>query len=255
MLRVHGARMIARLALPAVVAAGLVTVAGMPARASYVTISVSRTTTLPGSTVRVSATTDLSTYSNSFVIFDAETGAFVASCSGPSPTTCSGDVTEYLPRSRTFRATVRNGSTILAQSSDVTVTWRIGTCGDVPQPVEICTTQGAEIERLSLYFGTVPPGGTSYRVAGYVDVYRKTVGATTVSIPCVVLVADTTDVDPCSLLGATFVSRTATLVDSVVGYGSPGAGVAYLSAAICDVTLTVLVGGIGVNSTPVVMLC
>ena len=96
----------------------------------------------------------------------------------------------------------------------------------------------------------------SHHVAGFVDAYLfQGPAGIQVTIPCIVLVADATTVNPCALAGGTFVSRTLTLVDQVADEQTVAGGPVVATVRVCQATLTATVLGFGVNSAPAFTLC
>ncbi|HEX7167934.1 MAG TPA: hypothetical protein VF230_13235 [Acidimicrobiales bacterium] len=120
----------------------------------------------------------------------------------------------------------------------------------VVEGVVACLSTGTEVTRLSIQ-NVVP--GSEYDVAAYVDLYRFTVAGNVVTLPCVRLVADGVDVNPCALLGGTYVSTSYALVqtfDDPIPADDPIATV-----GVCNAELTATVLGIGVTSAQAYTVC
>lgn len=109
--------------------------------------------------------------------------------------------------------------------------------------------------RVTVYTPGTDPG-PDHRVAGYVDLYRFVLpNGTTVSLPCVGLVADTVTVNPCVGRGE-YVQRLLTLVDEDVNQPDPDIeDQEVASVRICEAELVVTVNGIGIPSSPAYTLC
>jgi hypothetical protein len=97
--------------------------------------------------------------------------------------------------------------------------------------------------------------GAEHDVTGYLDSYRFTLpGGVIVTLPCVTLVADTTTGDACLLAGGTHVARSI-IVSTSPDEVEPVLTTTATPARICNATLTLTVGGFGVNSAPVLTTC
>jgi hypothetical protein len=129
-----------------------------------------------------------------------------------------------------------------------------GPCPPTAPGVVVCLTPGAEVLAVPVTVPGVVPGGSDH-VFGYVDTYRFVVGSVATTLPCVVVGVDSTTVNPCAAAGGTFVSRTATLVDTTVGIPGIGSGSPVVTVRVCQATLTAMVNGFGVESAPAYALC
>ncbi len=96
-------------------------------------------------------------------------------------------------------------------------------------------------------------GGAAHEIAGYVDQYRFVVAGVTVTLSCVQLVADGTDVNPCDAAGGTFVTRVTSLVQQPT---EPVVETERLvSVEVCRAELTFTAAGNGIDSAPAYALC
>ena len=111
------------------------------------------------------------------------------------------------------------------------------------------------IQRVHVYSYNVVPG-TEHTAAGYVDLYRFVLpGGTIVNLPCVVLLQDSSVVNPCDDAGGTFVSRTSTLLDESVFEPVVVQGPELASVGVCNGELMATVNDIGIASARAYTLC
>lgn len=118
------------------------------------------------------------------------------------------------------------------------------TCPPLQPGVVVCLQPGEFYTSLR-----VAGAGPGADVAGYVDLYRITVGDVVTTLPCVVLKSGSTAVDPCAAAGGVFVGRQSTLVEADLDATGPGV------VSVCKAELTATVMGIGVDSAPAYALC
>lgn len=117
-----------------------------------------------------------------------------------------------------------------------------------------CLTTGSEVTRVAVPSATIDQNGPRQHVAGYLDLYKFTIGGTSSTVACVGLLVDTVTVNPCALAGGTYVSRVTSLVDESADEPEGTFGT-LLSVAVCNATLRLTVAGVGVDSAAVYTLC
>ncbi|HEU0129964.1 MAG TPA: hypothetical protein VFQ85_03105 [Mycobacteriales bacterium] len=132
-----------------------------------------------------------------------------------------------------------------------------GTDCSTTSGVQTCVTKtvGPVQQKLTLYSPRVYTAAT-HHAAGYVDVYRFPVaGGATATLPCVVLVANSTTQNPCADNDGTFVTRLAVLVDNTVNQPGVAVDVPLASVSVCSARYTVTVDSIGVENVPAYSIC
>jgi hypothetical protein len=113
-------------------------------------------------------------------------------------------------------------------------------------------TPGAVVQELAVRDGSVP----FQHASGRIDIYSFPLpSGGTATLPCVVLGANATAVNPCAQAMGTYVSTIATLVDSDVDEPSPSTGNVVVSVRVCHALLTATVAGIGVENVPGYTVC
>ena len=116
--------------------------------------------------------------------------------------------------------------------------------------VVACVSQGALVTRLGVPSVT---DGVQHDVYAFLDLYRYLVGDVSVTIPCVTLAADASEVNPCEALGGARQSRTPL---QHIDVDEPSAGPTPLvSVGVCEAELTATVLSVGVNSAPALIAC
>jgi hypothetical protein len=114
---------------------------------------------------------------------------------------------------------------------------------------------GATQQTVNLYSARTYTAAT-HHVAGYVDVYRFPVaGGANVTLPCVVLVVNSTTEDPCGANDGTFVTRLATLTNTNVNQPGVALDVPLATVKVCTARYTVTVDAIGVEDVPAYSIC
>ena len=128
-----------------------------------------------------------------------------------------------------------------------------GACGETAPGVILCLTPGNEFVVQQAYVAGIGQG-PMHTLVGHVELYRFVVAGVAFTIPCVRLVADGTESDPCGVAGGTYVSTVADLHAPPVRETWP-----YLlpvtTVGVCHAELTATVLGIGLNSVPAYALC
>lgn len=105
-------------------------------------------------------------------------------------------------------------------------------------------------------YSVVPGTGTSYPIAGRIDLYSFSLPTGgEVTVPCVVLQVSTVGNDACTTAGGRRESTIATLVDDELEQPSASLDTAPLSVEICDGAYTVTVSGVGIRDIPALVLC
>lgn len=131
-----------------------------------------------------------------------------------------------------------------------------GSCNLV-EVLGVCAnlSTGSVVQEVSVPGVTLGSAG-SHRVAGYVDRYRFiTPGGVALVLPCVVLTANATTVNPCAAAGGTFDSRFLTLLDNTVSQPTVGVGDPILTARVCDARVTLTAAGFGVENFGLLTVC
>jgi hypothetical protein len=98
--------------------------------------------------------------------------------------------------------------------------------------------------------------GPQHDVAGYVDSYRFFVPPGIIfDAPCVTLIQDGSEVNPCQQAGGRFVSRVSTLLAQTFREPQAQQGDEVATVSVCEAELVLLVGTFGVQSAPAYSLC
>jgi hypothetical protein len=178
-------------------------------------------------------------------------GALVGAGTAPTvPAQCGDGLDNDLDGRTDYPSDPGCGST--SDDSENTDTTSCGTAG----PVCVQVVPGAVVQQVDVY-GETTGTAAAHHVTGRVDIYRFPLpGGGTTTVPCVLLAADATTVDPCQVAGGTYVSTLATLLnDQEVDQPSPAQGPLLRSVKICAATLTATVAGIGVQNVPAYAVC
>lgn len=121
-------------------------------------------------------------------------------------------------------------------------------CGETAPGIVVCATPGAVWLSQSVRAQDVLPGD-EHSVVGYIDAYRFSIpGVGQTLVPCVVLVADGSTVNPCAAAGGEFVDRRQVLVNEGLDEPDPAEGEEVARLQICRADYRVLVLGFGVES-------
>lgn len=97
--------------------------------------------------------------------------------------------------------------------------------------------------------------GPGQTVRGHLDVYRfPLAGGASLTVACVVLTVDGKTTNPCATAGGTFVSRTATLVDTTAPRVTPRLE-PLMTVGVCDGRVTVTIASMGIENFPLVTPC
>ena len=122
-------------------------------------------------------------------------------------------------------------------------------------PVCVIVETGSVYQSVTAY-GPRTTVTATHTVVGTVDIYSFPLATGgSVTLPCVVLSANTTTNNTCDEAGGTYVSRVATLVNQSVNQPGVAVDVPLATVRVCRAEYTITAAGIGVSDFPAYTLC